>query len=164
MNTILNDTSPFQLGLITLISATVFTIIWALDSKTHGKLVKIDVTDKELQTHRNILVASFLMEFSLVLMYWNQWLALTLFIASFVTRIVHEFIDELHFHTDRCSIYESRLHLGMWISILTKTSAMFIWGFFMQYDGILELPIFMYLWAVIIFLTMSYISLIEWKR
>jgi hypothetical protein len=47
-------------------SASIFTILWGLDALTHKKLVEVDLTDKELQTHRQILVASFLMEISLV--------------------------------------------------------------------------------------------------
>ena len=105
-----------------------------------------------------------LMELSLVLMYWNPWLMLPLFIAFFITRLVHEFIDELHFHTDRCSKYESTLHLGMWVSVLTKTAAMFMWGFFTQFDGVLELPVIMYVWGAIILLTMGYVSFVEYRR
>lgn len=155
---------PFYWALLILIAATAFTIIWLFDSRTHGELVKVDITDKELQTHRNILMASFLMELSLVLMYWSPILMLPLFIAFFITRLVHEFIDELHFHTDRCTKYESTLHLGMWVTVLTKTGAMFIWGFFTQFEGVLDLPIYMYISAGIVLISMSYVSLIEWKR
>jgi hypothetical protein len=145
-------------------AATVFTFIWFLDSITHARLVKIDITDKELQTHRNILIASFLMEGSLVLFYWFQIEVLPLFLALFITRTVHEFIDELHWHTDRCSPYESTLHLGMWISVLTKTFLMFTWGFFTGYKGLLDLNPLFYVWGVIVFGCMSWISYNEWKR
>jgi len=156
--------SPLYWALTILGAATVFTVFWALDAMTHKKLVEVDITDKELQTHRNILIASFLMEISLVLMYWFGPAMLPFFIAFFMTRLVHEFIDELHFHTGRCTTYESYLHLAMWTTVLTKTGAMFIWGFFFQYQGVLDLPIYCYVWAGLVFITMSYISLMEWRR
>ncbi len=156
--------NPTLLALGVLVSATVFTILWLLDSLTHAKLVQIDITDKELQTHRNIMLTSILMEFSLVIMYWFRLEALPLFIAFFITRTAHEFIDELHYHANRCSPYESYLHLGMWVSVLTKTFFMFIWGFFYAYKGILDLPIGYIIWGVTLVMAMSVISLMEWKR
>jgi hypothetical protein len=160
----LNGTTPLFWAFAILASGTVFTIFWALDARTHKELVKVDITDKELQTHRNILTASLLMEISLVLMYFNPIALLPFFIAFFVTRLVHEFIDELHFHTDRCSKNESTLHLGMWVSVLSKTGLMFMWGFFGQYEGVWELPIPLYVWGAILFGSMTYISWVEWKR
>ncbi len=160
----LQEVSPVFWAVSILIAATGFTALWLLDAVTHKALVKVDITDKELQTHRNILVTSMLMEASLVAMFWWQWQALPFFIAFFITRTAQEFIDELHFHTERCSVYESRLHLGMWITVLSKTCLMFMWGFFSGYEGILELPIVIYIWAVIVFGTMSVVSYFEWKR
>lgn len=156
--------NPIYWALIILASATCFTILWGVDALTHKKLVHIDIHDKELQTHRNILKASFLMEISLVLMYWEPVYMLPFFIAFFITRLAHEFIDELHFHTERCSKNETNLHLYMWFSVLIKTFAMFMWGFFFKYKGINELPFLIYVWAGIVLLVMSYISLKEWKR
>jgi magnesium-transporting ATPase (P-type) len=155
---------PLSFALIILISSTVFAIAWGLDAMTHKELVKVDITDKELQTHRNILTASLLMEISLVFMYWFPLIMLPVFIATLVTRTVHEFIDELHFHTDRCSSYESTLHLIMWITVITKTAAMFIWGFFTQYNGVLELPLPFYIWGLLVFSIMGYTSWVEYKR
>ena len=103
----IDSVSPLQFALLILLSGTLFTVFWMLDSITHGKLVKIDISDKELQTHRNILLASVLMEISLVLMYWFPVLMLPLFSAFFLTRTVHEFIDELHWHANRCTAYVS---------------------------------------------------------
>lgn len=151
-------------ALLILISGTVFTIFWLLDSVTHGKLVKIDISDKELQTHRNILLASVLMEISLVGMYWFPMLMLPLFIAFFITRTTHEFIDELHWHADRCTPYESMLHLMMWISILSNTAAMFIWGFFTQFHGLETLHPVLYVWAFAIGIAVFFIGMKEWKR
>lgn len=156
--------NPVFFATAILSSATAFTIVWFLDSLTHGKLVKIDITDKELQTHRVILATSVLMEVSLVLMFWYNIEMLPFFAAFFITRTVHEFIDELHWHTDRCSAYESFLHLGMWVSVLSKTFLMFMWGFFTQYKGFTELHIGFYIWGVLVVGSMGLIGLVEWKR
>jgi hypothetical protein len=161
---IFNEISPIYWSSLVLISATIFTVFWILDARTHKELVHIDITDKELQTHRNILAVSMLMEASLVLMFWFPKQMLPLFIAFFITRTVHEFIDELHFHVDRCSANETTLHLAMWVSVLTKTFAMLFWGFFTQFNGILELPIAYYIWGIIVFGAMGLISMSEWKR
>lgn len=156
--------NPVFFATAILCSATVFTIVWFLDSITHGKLVTVDITDKELQTHRIILSTSVLMELSLLLMYWFNLEMLPFFAAFFITRTVHEFIDELHWHTSRCSRYESFLHLGMWISVLSKTFLMFIWGFFTQYKGVTELHTGFFIWGIAIVISMGLIGLIEWKR
>lgn len=161
---LIKETGPIFWAIIILGSATVFTVLWSLDAITHKKLAQIDITDKELQTHRNILTASFLMEVSLVLMFWFQALMLPFFIAFFITRLVHEFIDELKYHADRCTPYESQLHLGMWMSVLIKTFAMFIWGFFTGFDGVLDLPVIFIVWAGLILCVMSYVSWVEWRR
>jgi hypothetical protein len=145
-------------------SASIFTILWGLDALTHKKLVEVDLTDKELQTHRHILIASFFMEISLVLTYWFGFAMLPFFIAFFIVRTVHEFIDELHFHVKRCSAYESYLHLGMWMSVLVKTSALFMWGFLLGYDGFLNLHFLFYVWLAILLLAMAFISYKEWYR
>ena len=156
--------SPEYWAILILISATGFTILWVFDAITHKKLVEIDITDKELQTHRNILIASVLVEFSLILMYWWDIEVLPFFITFIIVRFIHEFIDEIHFHTERCTPYESNLHLGMWIFVFIKIISMFIWGFFTHYKGIEQLPIIYYLWGVLIFGVMSYTSFVEWKR
>ena len=163
MNAIANI-NPEHFALVILISATLFAVLWMFDSITHGKLVEVDITDKELQTHRIILLSSVLMEATLVLMFWVDYLILPMFLAFFITRSVHEFIDELHWHANRCSKYESMLHFGMWISILTNTFAMFIWGFFTHYKGLLALNIFYILWAIIVGMVIFFIGLKEWKR
>jgi hypothetical protein len=161
---IIENLSPSYWATVILISATAFTILWSLDAITHKRLVKIDITDKELQTHRNILLTSVLMEISLVAMYWWDYEVLPFFITFLLVRTVHEFIDELHFHTDRCSKYESTLHLGMWIFVLIKTTALFIWGFFTHYQGIEDLSVLYYFWGGAVFIVMSFVSLSEWKR
>lgn len=156
--------SPLYYATIALISMTGFSILWFFDSRTHAKLVRIDISDKELQVHRNILASSILMELSLVSMYWFPLESLPFFLALFITRLVHEFIDELHFHTDRCTIYESRLHLGMWIFVLIKTFVLFMWGFFTMYIGLETLPFVFYIWAGLLLVLMSYTGFVEWFR
>lgn len=160
----IHKVNPLYWATAILLAGTVFTFFWLLDSFTHTKLRTIDITDKELQTHRTILIASVLMEMALVGMYWFSIELLPFFIAFFITRTVHEFIDELHWHANRCSSYESFLHLGMWLSVLSKTFLMFMWGFFDHYSGILGLPIIYYIWGGVIIISMGIIGLIEWKQ
>jgi hypothetical protein len=161
---ILSNTTPTLWALMILGSATLFTVAWSWDAITHKKLAELDITDQEFQTHRNILVASMIMELSLVGMFWNPIIMLPIFIASFLTRLVHEFMDELKFHADRCTPHESRLHLVMWISVLTKAGAMFLWGFFTSYEGIESLPFALYAWGILILIVMAYVSYVEWRR
>ena len=160
----LDNFQPSDFAIVILLSATLFTLLWGFDSLTHKKLVEIDITDSELQTHRNILLVSVLMEISLIAMFWRPLVSLPIFIALFITRYSHEFIDELHYHTDRCKPYENYLHIGMWVSVLTKTFGMFIWGFFFQYKGVLDMPISIYVWGAIVFTSTSIVGFFEWKR
>ncbi|MEX1002402.1 MAG: hypothetical protein WDZ35_09840 [Crocinitomicaceae bacterium] len=161
---IFSDTPPIYWATVVLVSASLFTLFWSLDAITHKKIAQTDLTDQELQTHRNILLASLFMELSLVLMFWFQQAMLPFFIAFFITRLVHEFIDELKYHSDRCTAYESYLHLGMWMAVLIKTGALFIWGYFTAYEGVLSLPFIYYIWAAVVFLIMGYVSWVEWRR
>lgn len=151
-------------AILVLASATLFLVLWFLDALTHKKIVETEISKTELQTHRNILITSVLMELSLVGMYWNKQLMLIFFIAFFITRTAHEFIDELKYHADRCSSYENYLHLGMWITVLIKTGALFYWGYFLNYISIEELPMILYVWGVIVIALMSYVGLKEWQR
>ena len=150
--------------LLALLAASVFTFFWYLDSKTHTLLVQSDISDPELRTHRILILASGMMECSLILMYWLRCEALALFIAAFITRTAHEFIDELKFHVDRCTFRETLFHLIMWVSVLTKTFVLLIWGFFFHYEGVTNLPLWMYLWAALVVGCMGMISLKEWNQ
>lgn len=161
---IADQIQPDHYALFVLITGTLFALFWFLDSVVHGKLAHKEITEKELQTHRNILLASVLMEASLLLFYWWPMIALPLFIALFITRTAHEFIDELHWHTDRCTPYESMLHLGMWISVLSNTAALFTWGFFTRYKGLEELHPVYFIWAGLTAIALFFIGLREWKR
>lgn len=147
-----------------LISSTIFVIAWSLDAITHSRLVKIDISDKELQTHRILILSSGLMELCLVLMYWFDIEILPIFIAAVVTRTAHEFIDELRYHTDRCTFRETLLHLIMWITVISKTSFLFIWGFFTHYQGLEKLHPAFYIWGILIIGIMSITSVKEWRQ
>ncbi len=160
----ISSLSPVYWALLILGASSVFAALWFLDALTHKKIVQDEISVPELQTHRNILVASVLMECSLILMYWMPLAALPLFIAFWITRTAHEFIDELKYHSDRCSAYENYLHLGMWVSVIAKTGAMFIWGFFFQFDGVFDLHPGLFVWAALLLLLMSWISWKEWGR
>jgi len=161
---LLDSFQPSDFAIVILLSATLFALLWGFDALTHQKLVEIDITDSEIQTHRNILLVSVLMEVSLITMFWRPMVSLPFFIALFITRYSHEFIDELHYHTDRCKPYENYLHIGMWVSVLTKTFGMFIWGFFFQYKGVMEMPLYIYVWGFIVFTSMAITGFFEWKR
>jgi hypothetical protein len=160
----LQGINPEIFPIIILSMSFLFAIAWFYDSKFHGKIYETDITDKELQTHRLILIPSVLMEITLILMYWLPFAMLPFFMAFYLVRTVQEFIDELHFHTDRCTFFESILHLIMWITVHTKTFAFFIWAFILRFKGIEELP-FVY-FAIFLLLTaaMGLIGLVEWNR
>lgn len=155
---------PIIWAITILICATLFTVIWGLDALTHRELVKKDITDPELNTHRNILAGSMIMELSLVTMYWYPLISLPFFIAGFIVRTAHEFIDELKFHVDRCSVRENYIHLGMWFTLISKTFLQFIWGFFYSYKGFEELNPLIYLWGILIIISMSLTAYFEWWR
>jgi hypothetical protein len=160
----IDNIDPLFFAWAILCSATVFTLIWFLDALTHARLVKVDITEKELFTHRVLILTSMIMELSLVLMFWLDIEILPLFLAAFITRTAHEFIDELHWHTDRCSFYETMLHLVMWLSVLNKTFLLFIWGFFTHYKGLSNLHPAFYTWGIIIVILMALTSWKEWNQ
>jgi len=150
-------------ALLILISATLFVFFWLLDHFTHRKLVDEILGDRELQTHRVLIMTSLLLQVSLALMYWIPVLMLPFFIALFITRTAHEFIDELKWHTARCTMRETTLHMLMWIFMMTNFFSMFIWGFFMQYEGVESLPFIFYIWAGILAVAVAFISSKEWQ-
>lgn len=141
----------------------IFAIAWWFDSKVHHQLLKNQEHALELQTHRLILIPSILMEISLVMMFWYPWHALPFFIATYLTRTIQEGIDESKWHTVRCSLYESLLHLVMWISVHAKTVLMFIWGFFFQFAGLLDLASGYYFSFAIVLALNSWIAWRELK-
>jgi hypothetical protein len=160
----IENISPNFFALAILIAATLFTVAWFFDAITHSKVGESDVTKRELHTHRILIITSMLMEFSLVLMYWFSYEVLPLFIAALVTRTAHEFIDEIKFHVKRCSFYETMLHLSMWITVITKTVFMFLWGFYCHYKGLTNLHPALFIWGIAIVICMSFISLKEWNQ
>lgn len=159
-----SNLNPTYFAAAILISATMFTITWLLDAITHANLGDSEITRRELQTHRILILTSGLMEFSLILMFWFSWEVLPIFIAAFITRTAHEFIDELSWHSKRCSFYETILHLIMWITVLSKTFFLFIWGFFTNFRGVEDLPFFFYIWGTIIVIVMGFVSFKEWNQ
>lgn len=110
----------------------VFAVAWAFDARTHGRL---EISDKELQVHRLILIPSIGMELALVGMFWQPWLCLPLFLGCYLVRTAHELIDELRFHVDRCAPAEAAAHLVMWVTVHTKTWLVFGWAFLLRYAG-----------------------------
>lgn len=135
-----------------------FGVLWFIDHRTHMQIWQKDITDGELRTHRMILYASYGLMFSLLLMAWVSWLALPLFIGCWVTRTLHETLDELHWHLPRCSEFETMVHLGMWICIHAGTFITFTWGFFFQYRGFADLPVWIHALFGLIFASYSYIG------
>jgi hypothetical protein len=127
-----------------IINYSIFALTWAIDAHFHNKYLNEEKYQGELKTHLLILIPSILMEISLILMYWFPIESLPFFLACYLTRTIQEFIDEHHWHVNRCTLTESILHLVMWISVHAKTFITFIWGFFYQYQGITELPFWMY--------------------
>ena len=160
----LNSINPNVFPIIILSMSFIFAIAWFFDSRFHGKIYQTDITDKELQTHRMILIPSILMEITLLLMYWVPFVMLPFFLAFYLVRTVQEFIDELHFHTDRCSFFESILHLIMWCTVHTKTFAFFIWAFFLRFKGIEELHNLYFIIFIILTAAMGIIGSVEWNR
>ena len=160
----LNNIKPLYFFISILGCSLVFLIAWFFDSRTHGKLIN-EIDKKELQTHRLILIPSILAELSIVLMFWiNPWYLLPFFLAFYLTRTIQEFIDELKWHTGRCSDQEAYLHLIMWCSVHAKVMLMFIWGFFFQFQGLSEIPLIYHITMFITLAGMGILSLIEWKR
>jgi hypothetical protein len=160
----INSVSPIFWASSILITGALFAIFWTLDALQHKELVHIDITENELKTHRIILLTSMLMELSLIAMFWFPIEALPFFIALLFTRTAHEFMDELKYHMDRCSMYETMLHLAMWISVLANTVLMFMWGFFTQYIGLCDLHPSFLVCAFTIFIVIMRIGYKEWKR
>jgi hypothetical protein len=91
-----------------------------------------------------ILYSSWVLLASLVAMAWWPGIALPVFAAALVTRLVHEGIDELRWHV-RCDERETLIHLGMWICVHTGTAAMFLWAWLHRYAGLADLPIWMWI-------------------
>lgn len=136
----------------------VFGVFWYFDHKTHLAIWKKDITDGELRTHRMIMYASYVLMLSLLLMTWWPGLALFLFIGAWITRTLHEFLDEINWHLPRCSEKETLIHMVMWISIHAGTAVTFSWGFFRQYDGFAELGWPIHATFILVFLGYSYIG------
>jgi hypothetical protein len=84
--------------------------------------------------------SSYGLQLSLIGFAWYPLHTLPFFVAFYVTRTLHEAIDEVKWHLDRCTERETLFHLGMWISIQGGIATLFIWGFFYRYEGVWTLP------------------------
>lgn len=154
----LEQISPETFASLILLFGILFGILWFLDHQTHLRIWKKDIKDGELLTHRLILYASYGLMAALFLMAWWPLLALPLFLGCWITRTTQEAIDEFRWHVDRCTEYESLLHLFMWITIHAGTAITFMWGFFLQFKGIGSLPIAFHLVFAVLFVFYSYIG------
>ncbi|MEQ1878673.1 MAG: hypothetical protein ABL958_18665 [Bdellovibrionia bacterium] len=154
----LRELGPEPFAWQILIFGAGFGIFWYLDHLTHLRIWKKDITDGELRTHRMILYASYGLMGSLVLMRWIPWIVLPLFLGCWVTRTLHEFLDELTWHLPRCTERETLIHLAMWICIHAGTAVTFMWGFFLQFEGIETIHWLFYAGFGALFLTYSYIG------
>jgi hypothetical protein len=153
----LSDVTPEQLSLTVLLSGISFSALWYLDHRTHERIWENEISDGELRTHRMILYASWVLLGSLVLMAWWPGIALPMFIGAFVTRTLHEGIDELRWHV-RCTERETLIHLGMWICVHTGTAAMFLWAWVHRYAGLADLPLWIWIGYGVILVAISAIG------
>lgn len=154
--------APETLSLLILIVSTIFVVVWALDAYTHAGIAHHDISDPELKTHRILILSSGLLQFTLLLFYWFDVEVLPFFIALFFTRTVHEVIDEVRYHQERCTFYETILHFVMWISIISQVGFLFYWGYFFHYKGLESLPLFHVVWGLVLVALMGLISTKEW--
>jgi hypothetical protein len=103
-----------------------------------------------------------MLQFTLLLFYWFDYEVLPFFIAILLTRTVHEIIDEVKYHQERCTFFETVLHFVMWVSILSQIGFLFYWGFFFHYQGLATLPLLYVVWGLLLVVLMGLIGLKEW--
>ena len=149
----------FAYSIITLYF--IFSLTWGFDAYFHNRYLNHPEAKGELLTHQLILIPSILMEIFLILMFWFPLEALPFFLACYLTRTIQEFIDEFKWHTNRCTLTESILHLIMWISVHAKTFITFIWGFFYGYQGVQEFSLLTYLLFVTAVVSTGLISIYD---
>ncbi len=155
-------TDPQILALLILICSSVFVVAWGYDAYTHAGIAKQDISDPELKTHRILILSSGMLQFTLLLFYWFDIEVLPIFLALLLTRTIHEVIDEVRYHQERCSFFETVLHFIMWISILSQIGFLFYWGFFFHYQGLATLPSLYFVWGLLLVVLMGLIGLKEW--
>lgn len=156
---VLTTTAPaLELAWTIVISGVTFCYLWYLDHQTHLNIWKTDIQDGELRTHRMILYASYGLALGLLLMVWFKWFGLCLFLASFLTRLVQESIDEFVWHRSRCTERETLLHLGMWVSVYVGSFSLGIWGVFFDYRDFWNVPTPLHLGMLAIAVTMGIIG------
>ncbi len=148
-------------AIVILVTGALFAAFWYLDHLTHLEIWRQDITDGELKTHRMILYASYALMLSLGIFAISPWLGLPIFVGAWITRTLHETIDEFKWHLPRCTERETLIHLVMWITIHAGTAATFLWGFFWQYEGFGELSIFYRLGFAVLFVLYSVVGHLE---
>ena len=111
-----------SLAVAVLGSGLVFCALWWLDHKTHEAIWRADILDGELRTHRLILFASWGLLGSLVLMGFNRWVALPLFVGCLVT------YRSPHDRTVRYFAYRRSRHCpARWIKPADSANSPFQW-------------------------------------
>lgn len=155
-------TDPQILALLILISSSVFVVAWTFDAYTHAGIARQDISDPELKTHRILILSSGMLQFTLLLFYWFDVEVLPIFLALLLTRTIHEVIDEVRYHQERCTFFETVLHFVMWVSILSQIGFLFYWGFFFHYQGLATLPLLYVVWGLLLVVLMGLIGLKEW--
>jgi hypothetical protein len=155
-------TDPQILALLILICSSVFVVVWTFDAYTHAGIARQDISDPELKTHRILILSSGMLQFTLLLFYWFDVEVLPIFLALLLTRTIHEVIDEVRYHQERCTFFETVLHFVMWVSILSQIGFLFYWGFFFHYQGLATLPLLYIVWGLLLVVLMGLIGLKEW--
>ncbi|MEN9967952.1 MAG: hypothetical protein RIR94_121 [Bacteroidota bacterium] len=155
-------TDPQILALLILICSSVFVVAWRFDAYTHAGIARHDISDPELKTHRILILSSGMLQFTLLLFYWFDIEVLPIFLALLLTRTIHEVIDEVRYHQERCTFFETVLHFVMWVSILSQIGFLFYWGFFFHYQGLATLPSLYFVWGLLLVVLMGLIGLKEW--
>ena len=153
---------PQILALLILICSSVFVVAWTFDAYTHAGIARRDISDQELKTHRILILSSGMLQFTLLLFYWFDYEVLPFFFAILLTRTVHEIIDEVKYHQERCTFFETVLHFVMWVSILSQIGFLFYWGFFFHYQGLATLHLLYVVWGLLLVVLMGLIGLKEW--
>lgn len=131
--------SAEQFAFAIIVTGIIFTVFWYKDHLTHKKIWETEIDDGELRTHRMIFYASYGILLSTPFLASYPIIAIPIFFSCWITRLVHEGIDEFHWHLPRCTERETVLHLVMWISVHIGEALVFAWGAVYKFEGFMEL-------------------------